>query len=429
MAFESEEIRKRQHRRKQEQQRAKARHMHQRRHLMLGLIAAAVVLALCGLVIVLLQPGSQPAPTEPSPETTVPTQPQPTEPQTVINIAFGGDLNITDKVVASGATDSGYDYTDVLMDIAPALAGADATVLNLEGNLYGAPYGTQNASAPQELMNALSAAGVDFIQMANSCSISNGMLGLRQTLDGIRQAGMEPVGAFATNEEFENSRGFTLRSINGVKVAFVAFTKGMDGLALPEGNENCVNLLYKDYTSAYSEINTEGITAILQDIELEQPDVTIALLHWGSAYNGIVSDSQKQIVELMQEEGVDAIIGTHSHYVQNVEYNAENSTLVAYSLGDLLGDAEKNYTNASAILQLEITKDNVTGKTSITGFDHTPVYTATPEKDGVEHIKLLRIREAMAAYEASNVHRVSDETYAAMKSALNRIKSRIEPDT
>ena len=428
MAFENEEIRKRQHRRKQEQQRSEARRAHQRRRFMLGLIAAAVVLVLVGLLIVLLQPGSQPAPTEPSVETTAPTQPQPTEPQTVINIAFGGDLNITDKVVAAGSNDSGYDYTNVLMDIAPTLAGADAAVLNLEGNLYGAPYGTQNASAPQELMDALSAAGVDFIQMANSFSISNGMLGLRKTLDGIRQAGMEPLGAFSSNEEFENSRGFTLRSINGVKVAFVAFTKGMDGLALPEGNENCVNLLYTDYTSAYSEINTEGITAILQDIELEKPDVTIAMLHWGSAYNGIVSDSQKKIVKLMQEQGVDAIIGTHSHYVQSVEYDAENNTLVAYSLGDLLGDAEKNYTNASAILQLQITKDNTTGTTSITGFDYTPVYTATPEKDGVAHVKLLRIREAMAAYEANNVHRISDETYAAMKSALSRIKSRFEPE-
>lgn len=428
MAFESEEIRKRQQRRKQEAQRRKEHQQLLRRRLTLGLIIAAVVLALCGLVILLLQHDAEPAVTEPSGEMTQPIQTQPSEPETVISIAFGGDLNVTDKVVASGFTSGGYNYTDVFMDVVPLFAGSDAAVLNFEGNLIGAPYGAQSSSAPQELMEALRSAGVDMVQMANSCAINNGLLGLQNTLDSIRQAGMEPLGAYASNEEFENSKGFTLRSIRGVKVAFVAFTKGMDSLGLPEGSESCVNLLYTDYTSTYQDVNTEGITEILRAVEREKPDVTIALLHWGSEYNNQVSDSQKQIVKLMQKEGVDAIVGTHSHYVQSLEYDAENGTLVAYSLGDLLGDGDKNYTNSSAILQLEITKDNKTGKTSITGYDCTPIYMQTAERDGVSNIKLLRIPDAMAAYEADSIHKVSAETYAAMKSALNRIKSRMESD-
>ncbi|MBQ7416316.1 MAG: CapA family protein [Oscillospiraceae bacterium] len=428
MAYESEDIRKRQKRRKLDKKRQRKQAMRRRRTLIIGLAAAAVVLALTGLLILLLTSGGSPEPTEPSSENSLPIQTQPTEPETTITIAFGGDLNITDKVVASGATDGGYDYSKVFLDILPALAGADATVVNLEGNLCGAPYGTQNTSAPQELMEALAAAGVDLVQMANSCAINNGLLGLKQTLSGIRQAGMEPVGAYTSPEEFEQSRGFTLRSINGVKVAFVAFTKGMDGLALPAGSEDCVNVLYNDYTSEYSSLNKEKIQKVLRAAQLEKPDVTIALLHWGSAYNGIVSDSQKQIAELMQAEGVDAIIGTHSHYVQTVEYDSQNSTFVAYSLGDLLGDADKNNTNASTILKLEFTKDNNTGTTRISGYEHTPVYIATAEKDGVEQLRLLRIREAMAAYEANSIHKISDETYAAMKSALDRIQSRIEPE-
>ena len=117
----------------------------------------------------------------------------------------------------------------------------------------------------------------------------------------------------------------------------------------------------------------------------------------------------------------------HSHYVQDVEYDPAKNTFVAYSLGDLLGDGEKHNTNASTILQLQITKDHVTGVTSITGYDHTPVYIATPEADGTEGIRLLRIRDAMAAYEANSVHRISEETYAAMKAALSRISGRVDP--
>lgn len=393
----------------------------------LGVMVAAIALAICGVSILLLRPAQESAPTEPP--TQAATDPNaPVLPPTQITIAFGGDINITDKVVAAGKTAAGYDFSKVFMDIAPVLAGADAAVVNLEGNLYGVPFGTQSTSAPKELMAALSNAGVDFIQMANSCVLNNGLSGLRQTLAGIEEAGMEGIGAFANQEAFEKNRGFTLKEINGVKVAFVAFTKGMDGLSLPTGGENLVNLLYKDYTTSYSEIDTEGITRILKNIALEKPDITIALLHWGSAYNSIVSGSQKEIVKLMQKEGVDAIVGTHSHYVQTVEFSKENNTFVAYSLGDLLGDGEKHNTNASTILQLQITKDHTSGITSITGYEHTPVYIATPEADGVTGIQLLRIRDSIAAYEANSISKVSEETYKAMKTALSRISGRVDPD-
>ena len=428
MAFDSEEIRKRQQRRRQEAQRRKEQQKLLRKRIIIGLIAAAVVLALCGLVILLLQHTAQPEPSDPSgSETTLPAQTQPTQPETVIDLAFGGDLNVTDKVVASGTAGDGYDYTDVFMDIVPLFAGADAAAVNFEGNLCGAPYGTENTRAPQALMEALSAAGVDMIQMANSCTVNNGLLGLSSTLDGIRAAGMEPLGAYATPEEFERSGGFTLRSIHGVKVAFVAFTKGVSSMGLPAGSEDCVNLLYKDYTSTYQEVDTEGITQVLEAVALEQPDVTIAMLHWGSEYNSQISDTQEQIVKLMQKNGVDAIIGTHSHYVQAVEYEKSAGTLVAYSLGDLYGDADRSGTNYSIVLNLQITKNNQTGEAKITGYDCTPIYTVTQQNDGVATTRILRIRDAIASFEANSIDKVSEETYNAMKSALSKIQSRTEP--
>lgn len=399
-------------------------------HFWIGLAVAAAALVICGLSILLLRPQEDPTPTVP-PTQAVTDPNAPVVPPTVITIAFGGDINITDKVVAAGKTPTGYDYSAIFQDIAPALAGADAAIVNFEGNLYGEPFGTQYSSAPTELMQALSAAGVDFVQLANTCIMNNGLTGLRQTLSGVRETGMEGIGAFANQAEFQQNRGFTLRNINGVKVAFVAFTKGFmkgnETLGLPPGGENLVNLLYKDYTTSYSDVDTEGITKILRDVQLEKPDITIALLHWGSAYNSIVSDSQKEIVELMQKEGVNAIIGTHSHYVQDVEFDPTKNTFVAYSLGDLLGDGDKHNTDASSILQLQITKDHTTGVTSITGYDHTPVYIETNETDGVVGIRLLRIREAMAAFEANSIHKVSQESYDAMKAALSRINSKVEP--
>lgn len=434
MAYEYDELNERRRQRSQEKRK---RELAKKQAIRRAVVVSLPVLAIVALLIlgVLIFRGCQPDPgptTLPAPSTTLPpvtTAPptQPIEPETVITLVAGGDLNVTDKVVASGEHDGRYDYTYNFMDIAPIFARAHVSMLNLEGNLFGAPFGSATASAPQELVQALSNAGVDMIQMANSYSVQNGILGLSATLNQIRAADMEPLGAFATNEEFQQSQGFTIRNIGGIRVAFVAFTKGVGSLGLPAGNENCVNLLYKDYTSTYQQIDEEGITAVLRAAQAQKPDITVALLHWGSEYNNIVSESQKKIAELMLREGVDAIIGNHSHYVQQVSYDADSGTVVAYSLGDFYGDGEKSNTNYSILLELEITRNNYTGETKITACNYVPIYTLTPEKDG-ESMRVVRILEAMEQYERNHVNKVSSTVYENMKVALERIKSRVGLD-
>ena len=399
-----------------------------RRRRLTFLAIAAISLLVLGVVLlrgcrqVEVPPTTLPPTTLP-PVTSTPAPTEPLEPETVITLIAGGDINITDKVVASGQNALGYDYTGNFMDIAGLLSGADGALVNFEGTLAGAPYGSGSASAPQQILEALASAGVDFVQTANSYSVANGISGLRGTIDGIRQAGLRPVGTFATQEEYEATKGFTICNIGGIRVALVAFTKGMNGLGLPTGNEHCVNLLYKDYASTYQQIDTDGIRKVLRDVQEQQPDITIALLHWGSEFNSIVSTRQETISGLMLEEGVDAIIGTHSHYVQKIVYDQENSNVIAYSLGDLYGDGEKTGTNYSILLELEITKDNVTGQTRITGCDYIPVYTLTPERDG-EPMKVVRIMEQISMYENNHISKVGEKAYQNMKSALEKIRSK-----
>ena len=347
------------------------------------------------------------------------TQPPVVREDTVIHIVAGGDVNITDKVVNSGG--SGYDYSDVFLDILPVLSDADLTIANFEGNTIGAPYGTKMASAPTQLLDALRSAGVDVLQTANSQSITNGLIGLNATNNAIRAAGMQPLGTYADTEEFEKYGGYLIYEIDGIRIALVAFTKGMGNRILTDGNENCVNLLYTDYYTTYKNIDRDGITAVLQAAAAQQPDITIALLHWGGENNDLLSSSQKSICALMAEQGVDAVIGTHSHHVQAMGFQ-DSGMFVAYCLGDLMGDADTVDTRYSVLLDLEITKDGTTGEVSITGYGYTPIYLNYGE-DG--SLRLLRIREAMAAYESNYIGAVSADTYAALKSALARIESRV----
>ncbi len=419
MALDPEQYRQR--RAAREQQRLQ-RQSRQRRRTVIGLCCAGAVVVLCAILIAVLvgrnadrdSDRGQTGASDTAQSTTAAA-----EDKTVIHLAAAGDLNVTEAVVASGG--AGYDYTAALIDVAHILAQADVATVNFEGNLCGEPYGTDH-NAPQALADALASAGVDLVQLANSYSIYKGMEGLVSTINGIKLAGMEPLGVYATAADAAKGKGYSIRTVQGVKIAFVAFTKGMDSMALPAGNEGCVNLLYTDYSSDYQNVDTAGISAVLDAAAKEKPDITVALLHWGSEFNDTVSATQEQICTLMQSKGVDAIIGTHSHYVQKMVYDEAAGTFVAYSLGDFFGDAPRSGSEYSVVLDLEITKDNQTGKAKITGYSYTPIFTV---KEEGKPLQVVRIQQAMKAYEEDYIDRVSEATYEAMKYALTRIEKRI----
>lgn len=406
------------------------------KRLRITLILAAVVLVLCTAGIVFLTSRSDSSQTTVAAETRPTQKPtQATEPatraqkstKTTIHIKAAGDLNVTNTVINAGVAVGGYNYTRAFMDVASTLSDADLTVLNLEGNICGEPYGSDTTSAPRELLDGLRNAGVDLIQMANSCTINNGLIGLTSTLQNIRAAGLEPVGAFASESEFQQSKGYTITEAQGVKVAFVAFTKGLGGRGLPAGNDNLVNILYEDYASTYDKIDRTRITSVLKAVEAEKPDITIALLHWGSEYNDDISDTQKSIVNLMKKQGVDVIIGTHPHTVQAIEYDELAGTLVAYSLGDFFGDASRGGTNYSIILDLEITKDSGTGTTKVTNYSYTPIYTVSEAESADGYRRVVRIDKTVEAWEENYLDKVSQSAKESMVYALDRIEARINP--
>lgn len=412
------------------------------RLLRIQLILAGIVLVAAGVAILLLTGNSSgdaqaesevettTAPVETTEATTKATEESTAahgrSSNTTIHIKATGDLNISDSVVLAGAGAGGYDFSPCFQDVAGLLSDANLTIMNIEGNFCGEPYGTSTTSAPIELARALKDAGVDIVQMANSCSVNNGISGLTKTLTNLRSVGLEPVGAWASSAEFEKSKGYTICDVQGIKVAVVAFTKGVGSRGLPTGSEDCVNLLYTDYATTYEDVDTDGIKRILRDVAAEKPDITIALLHWGSEYNDTISSTQEKIITLMQKQGVDVIIGTHPHLVQQISYDKSTGSLVAYSLGDFFGDASRSGTSYSIILDLEITKDADSDTTRVTGYSYTPVYTLTENEAADGQRQVVRIQEAMLAYDANYMDKISASAYESMAYSLERIESRIK---
>ncbi len=432
MARQDDEMNKRRQRREEMRQ----KQAQEQKRLKTGLIIAAILLVVCavGLFALIRDTGTGfDTETETKPPVTIASEPPQTKPQSwseqndtsTIHIRAAGDLNITDAVVKSGLSASGYEFTRSFIDVAPLLSEADLTVMNLEGNIVGEPYGSGRTSAPVQMLDALRSAGVDLIQMANSCAINNGLIGLNSTLQAIHNSGMEPLGAYATREDFQRAKGYTICEAKGIKIAFVAFTKGMSGMGLPEGSEDCINLLYTDYDSEYRKVDTDGIKKILKNVASEKPDITIAMLHWGSEGTDTISETQERIVNLMKKNGVNVIIGTHPHRIHKIDFDKAAGSLVAYSLGDFFGDATAGGSNYSIILDIEITKDNQAGVTRVTNFSYTPIYTLK-EGDCVDgDHRVVRIYQAMDAYEDNFVDSITTACYEDMKYSLTRIEDRV----
>lgn len=430
MANSPEDMDKRRKRREEQLRRRRK----QQRRLRLGMAAALVVLGICCCVIYyfiqnapqgqMVQSAAVPAAAEPATEAPTEETRSRFDPITTVHIRAAGDLNITDSVVDSGLAANGYDYTRAFQDVASTLSSADLTIMNLEGNVCGEPYGTATTSAPNKILNALSAAGVDILQMANSCTINNGLIGLNSTLQAIRAAGIEPVGAYSSTAEFKRSKGYTICDVGGIRIAVVAFTKGVGGRGLPEGSEGCVNLLYTDYESTYRRVDTAGITKILDNAKAEKPDFIIALVHWGSENNDTISKTQESIITLLKKNGVGLILGTHPHLVQEIAYDQTAGTLVAYSLGDFYGDGSRSGTNYSIILDIEITKDSDKRTTKVTGYSYTPIYTLTGSQSADGYQRVVRIEQAMQAHDGNFVDKITDDCYKDMTYSLTRIADR-----
>ena len=120
------------------------------------------------------------------------------------------------------------------------------------------------------------------------------------------------------------------------------------------------------------------------------------------------------------------VIGTHPHMLQPIDFNEKAGTLVAYSLGDFFGDANRGATNYSIILDLEITKDDSNGITKVTDYSYDCIYTVrSGESIGNKDHKVVRIEKAMQANRGNFLDKVTDAAYSSMEYALQRIGERI----
>lgn len=73
---------------------------------------------------------------------------------------------------------------------------------------------------------------------------------------------------------------------------------------------------------------------------------------------------------------------------------------------------------------MEITRDNQKGTTRVTGYSYTPIYTVTKAQSADGFQRVVRIEQAMQAYDGNFVDKITKACYDDMAYSLTRIADR-----
>ncbi len=230
---------------------------------------------------------------------------------------------------------------------------ADLVVANMECVLTsigrdGIPGKCTLRSSP-EWVHVLRKAGVGLVSLANNHTMDFGSVGLFDTMEALRQAHVNFVGAGRNRDE---ACAPVFLDIAQRRIAFLARSAVIVS-APTYATENIPGVAFLDVDQTVAAIRACRSRA----------DLVVLMVHWGIEEYSYPSLAQRALAKQLIEAGADLILGHHPHVLQGVEQFGAG--MVVYSLGNfafnefewtyLLQDGEKSPQFAS------LSRDNRNG--------------------------------------------------------------------
>ena len=298
-------------------------------------------------------------------------------PDTATLIFFGDamqhKMQLT-RAITLGTKENPYNYDDCFTLVTPALKDADYSIVNLELPLGGGKdySGYPMFSAPDSYAKALQDAGFDLFLTSNNHCLDRKDKGLRRTLDVLDSMKVDHIGTYRNLEERTKLVPF-IKEINGMKVGFLNYTYGTNGIKATNGAE----VAYIDRNKIKEEIEATRKAGA---------EIIVAMPHWGVEYVLNENESQRSLANFMMNEGVDIIIGGHPHVVQPMKVVTDPITgrrsLVVYSLGNFISNMTKANTRGGALVRVVIERDPNTGEVKFRNAEYDTFITEVPSGPG-----------------------------------------------
>jgi poly-gamma-glutamate synthesis protein (capsule biosynthesis protein) len=306
-----------------------------------------------------------------------------------VTLAFGGDVHfegaLRGKLLADPAA--------ALAPIAPTLSAADVAVLNLETAITegGAPVPKKyNFRTPAVALDAMRAAGVDAVSLANNHGLDFGTVGLTDSLAAAAEKQF-PVLGIGNNwdEAFTPYRV----DVRGQRITIFAATDVIDS-----PYETTWDATETDPGMASTKL--DGLERMAANVALARTDsdTVVVFLHWGVERENCPSDRQREVAQVLTDAGADIVVGSHAHHLQGG--GRFNTAFVDYGLGNFVFYNEQGEYGRSGVLVVTATGRDVDAyqwvPARITGGVATPIPPG-PEADAeVAHWNELRACTGLA---------------------------------
>ena len=273
-----------------------------------------------------------------------------------LTFASTGDLMFAREV---GTFVDAHGGAAALANVADELSAPDVTIANVEAPLTNdesdALIGKDVywMSRPAGI-DALKAAGIDVVSLANNHIMDYGAAGLRDTLEALDGAGILHAGAGLTESTASEPAEL---EVNGVRIAFFSWTDIIPDNFLAYGEGAGVVSARMNMADACKRVSEAK----------ETHDIVIVAMHWGVEYQAYIDEAQQQVpAHQLVDAGADVIVGNHPHVIEGIEFY--NGALISYSQGDFVCDHYSQETGESFILNFTLTQDGVRDVSA------TPVY-------------------------------------------------------
>lgn len=380
------------------------------------LILTILILLLIGLVALIAMPKN---PNKTDSDISVEKQeetPPVIIPDTTITMSIIGDImcHNTQYMDAYSEATKSYDFSYVFENIKDYTLNADITVGNLETTFAGKARGYSSYptfNTPEILGQNLKDIGLDVLCTANNHSLDKGYNGLVSTIDELDKLGLDHTGTYSSEE---SSKNYLIKDVNGIKIGFLAYTYGTNGIPVPSGKNYCINL-----------ISDNKILSDLTALKSLNPDIIAVFMHWGQEYVQKPVAEQERLANLLFENGTDIIIGSHPHVLEKMEKRSitlpdgkTKDGFVIYSLGNFISGQVKEYTKQSIILNLKLTKHGEDSSITIDEATYTPIYMYKGTSG--KKYKLLDIEKEIESFN-NGTSKINKTTYNTIQKELDHI--------
>lgn len=264
-----------------------------------------------------------------------------------ITVGAVGDILMHDTVYKDAYNGIKYNFDPIFQNVNSLLEKPDILTANQESMLGGIELGVStypSFNSPHEVADALVHTGVDIVSTANNHTLDKGERGVDSEAHYLDSIGLPHVGSFLNEQDRHKLR---ILDKNGIKLAFLSYSYGTNGIPVPAGKDFLVNLINRDIMK--EEIHRAK----------KEADVVVMSIHWGNEYQRIPTAEQKDLATFLANEGVDVIFGSHPHVLQPMEWikNPDGrKTFVIYSLGNFISGQVRDYKDIGGLATVDITK-------------------------------------------------------------------------